>query len=120
MKVLIIDDNKEITEMVSFYLESQEISCRVVNDGKEGLNLIKQEHFDVILMDLAMPEFTGYDILTDLKRQNLIDKNNIIIFTASSVTDAEIEEMLKMGAKGILRKPVSIDDLTELIEREVQ
>jgi CheY-like chemotaxis protein len=71
-------------------------------------------------MDLAMPEFTGYDILTDLKRQNLIDKNNIIIFTASSVTDAEIEEMLKMGAKGILRKPVSIDDLTELIEREVQ
>ena len=117
MKLLVIDDSKEITEMISFYLESQGISCRVVNDGKEGLELIRSNHFDIILLDLAMPEFTGYDVLTALRKENLLSGNNIFIFTASSVNDSAINDWLDMGARGILRKPVSIDDLAELVEK---
>ncbi len=55
-------DNKEITEAISFYLESQDISCRVILNGTEGLEEIRRDSYDLILLDLAMPDFTGYDV----------------------------------------------------------
>jgi CheY-like chemotaxis protein len=116
--VLVIDDNKDMTEMISDYLQSQEIECKVINDGKEGLEEIKSEnYYSVIFLDLAMPGFSGYDVFNTLKKEGLVQSKNIIIFTASSITEGEIEEVLSNGAKGILRKPASIDELTEVINR---
>jgi len=71
----------------------------------------------VILLDLAIPEFSGFDIFKVLKDEGLLRSNNVLIFTASSVTDHELQEMLSSGAKGVLRKPLSIDDLTDAVER---
>ena len=71
--------------------------------------------YNVILLDIAMPEFSGFDVLARLKKEDVIKSENIIIFTASSITDRDIEDFVKSGAKGILKKPVSLDDLIELI-----
>lgn len=118
MRVLLIDDNKDIADMVSLCLESQEdITCDVISDGKEGLKSIKEGNFDVILLDLALPDFSGFDIFKALKDDGIISSNNILIFTASSVTDVEVQEMLASGAKGVLRKPLSIDDLIGAVEK---
>ncbi len=116
MEVLLIDDNKEITEMVCFFLESQNISCKEVNDGKEGLERIRNEKFDVILLDLTMPDYSGYDIFNDLKQENLLKQNNIILFTASYIVDEDIKKMIEEGIKGIIKKPVSVDDIVRIIE----
>jgi DNA-binding response OmpR family regulator len=117
MKVLLIDDNKDINDMVCLCLETQDITVKVVDEGREGLRSIKENHFDVILLDLAMPGFSGFDIFKALKDEGLLASKNIVIFTASSVTDNEIQEMLLTGAKGVLKKPISIDDLIETVER---
>jgi CheY-like chemotaxis protein len=117
MEVLLIDDNKEITEMISFFLDSQDISCRVANNGREGLLKIKNEKYDVILLDLTMPEFSGWDIFNNLLSENLLFKNNIILFTASFVSDDDIQKMIDKGAKGIIKKPISIDKIIETIEK---
>jgi DNA-binding response OmpR family regulator len=118
MRVLLIDDNKDIADMVSLCLESQEdITCDVIGDGKEGLKSIKEGNFDAILLDLALPDFSGFDIFKALKDDGIISSNNILIFTASSVTDVEVQEMLYIGAKGVLRKPLSIDDLIGAVEK---
>jgi len=117
MKVLLIDDNKDINDMVCLCLETQDITVKVVDAGREGLRSIKENHFDVILLDLAMPGFSGFDIFKALKDEGLLASKNIVIFTASSVTDNEIQEMLLTGAKGVLKKPISIDDLIETVER---
>ncbi|MGC2574587.1 MAG: hypothetical protein WA364_24000, partial [Candidatus Nitrosopolaris sp.] len=53
----------------------------------------------------------------ELKKDDLLKSNNVLIFTASSVTDQEIKEMLSSGAKGVLRKPLSIDHLIEAVQR---
>jgi two-component system OmpR family response regulator len=116
MDVLLIDDNKEITEMISFFLDSQDISCRVANNGREGLLKIKNEKYDVILLDLTMPEFSGWDIFNNLLRENLLFKNNIVLFTASFISDDDIQKMIDKGAKGIIKKPISIDKIIETIE----
>ena len=119
MKVLVIDDNKDLTEAISYSLEDQDIELKIINQGKEGLDEILRERgkYNVILPDIAMPEFSGMDILARLKKEDVIKSENIIIFTASSITDRDIDDFVKSGAKGILKKPVSLDDLTQLIEK---
>lgn len=117
MKVLLIDDNKDIADMVHMCLESQDIECELIGDGRAGLKSIREINFDVVLLDLAIPEFSGFDIFKELKDEGLLGSTNVLIFTASSVTDQEVQEMLSSGAKGVLRKPLSIDDLTEAVER---
>ena len=117
MEILLIDDNKEITDMVSFFLESQDISCEVANDGKKGLEKIKEKRYDVILLDLTMPVFSGYDLFDELKRENALRKNNLVIFTASTIEQEKIDKMMEDGIKAIMRKPISIDSIIETIHK---
>lgn len=117
MKVLLIDDNKDITEMLAFYLDSHGFSCKVINDGRQGLAEIKAGRYDVVIMDLAMPGFSGYDVFNALRNDNLLSSNNLVIATASSIQDKDVEQMLAQGAKAILRKPVSLDELVETVNR---
>jgi CheY-like chemotaxis protein len=116
MKILIVDHNKEITEALSFYLDTIDISCTVTNDGQEALQIIRsREDFDLILLDIAMPDFTGLDVIDQLKKDNLLSRN-IVFFTASSINE---EELLKHGAKGIIRKPISLEELQSSINKFV-
>jgi FixJ family two-component response regulator len=64
-----------------------------------------------------MPEFSGWDIFNKLKEENLLKSKNIIIFTASSTQGSEINDMMKEGAKYILKKPCSIDEILEVVTR---
>ena len=79
MKVLIIDDTKSITEMFSSYLELKGHNCTLSNSGRNGLQLIEHEKFDVIILDIAMPEFSGFDVVDSLHKNNQIDDKNIIV-----------------------------------------
>ena len=112
MRVLIIDDNEDVTEAISDYLESIGDSCTCLKDGKQGLEVIKKEghNYDAIILDLAMPDMSGYDVLESLKDEGLLRPNKIIISTAS-IADDVIEEMLSIGVKAILQKPLSLEHL---------
>jgi CheY-like chemotaxis protein len=117
LRILVVDDNTDITEVITFYCGAKkDIDCQVVNDGPQGLERIRKENFDLILLDVAMPEFSGWDILQSLKQDRLIESKNIVIFTASS--DQKLfNEMKNSGVKEVFKKPCSLDDLTELIEK---
>ena len=117
MRLLLIDDNEEITEVIGEYCKSaKDVDCQVVNEGKEGLESIRNEEFDFIMLDLAMPEFTGLDVVKSLKQDGLLESKNIVIFTASSDLRA-LDEIKNSGVKEVFKKPCSLDDLVELIEK---
>ena len=116
LRLLLIDDNEEITEAVSFYCESKNIECDVINEGKKGLDSIQDEKYDLILLDLAMPEFSGLDLINSLKEEGSIESRNIVIFTASS-NRRLLDEIKDSGIKEILKKPCSLNDLVTLIEK---
>jgi two-component system, OmpR family, response regulator len=116
MKVLVIDDNHDITEVLSFYFEHENIDYELINNGKEGLKAIRERNFDLILLDMAMPGFSGIEVIRSLKKDGIFESRNIVIFTASS--DPKIrEELGASGAKMIFKKPCSLDDLKALIEK---
>lgn len=116
LRLLLIDDNEEITEVVSFYCESKNIECDVINEGKKGLDSIQDEKYDLILLDLAMPEFSGLDLINSLKEEGSIESKNIVIFTASS-NRRLLDEIKDSGIKEILKKPCSLNDLVAMIEK---
>src|SRR5919107_3797828 len=117
MEILLIDDNKEITDMISFFLDTQDIFCEVENDGKKALEKIKEKQYDVILLDLTMPVFSGYELFDQLKKENSLRKNNLVIFTASHINQEKIDKMKEEGVKAIIRKPISIDSIIETINK---
>ena len=115
LKILIVDDNEQITKMLTTFLELKQHICTIANDGKEGLELIKENNNDVILLDLAMPEFDGYAVIDDLENNNLLKDRKIIVFTASTITQEELDKLVDRGVKSYLLKPIDIDTLLSKI-----
>jgi DNA-binding response OmpR family regulator len=114
--MLLVDDTEEIAEVIRFYCHSKDIECDCITEGKKALDTIRSEKFDLILLDLAMPYFSGFDVIKTLKEEGGIDSKNIVVFSASS--DRNILNKIKdSGIKEIFKKPCSLDDLTALIER---
>ena len=115
LNVLIIDDNEQITKMISSFLDMSNHDCTVVNEGKEGLELIKTKQYDTIVLDLAMPEFDGYEILDTLQKEDPSQISKIIILTASSVPIETVRRFKELGVSSCLQKPVDIDQLLSRI-----
>ena len=117
MKILGIDDNTDITELLDTVLNGSGHEYTFVNDGKSGVKKIKENQYDLVLLDLAMPGFSGEDVLAELNKEELIKKQKIIIFSASSNSDSEMEDLVsKQGGYTYVRKPVDVDKLLELID----
>jgi len=116
LKILGIDDNADITELLDTVLNSSGHEFSFVNNGKDGLKRIQENSFDLVLLDLSMPEFTGMDVVEALNNEGIINKQKIVLFTASSMTDSEIAELMKKGVHSCIRKPIDIDVLLEKID----
>jgi len=115
LNVLIIDDNEQITKMLTTFLELKEHKCTVANDGKEGLAIIKEDRHDVILLDLAMPEFDGFAVIKDLEENNMLKDHKVIVFTASTITEEELDGLVDRGVSSYILKPIDIDMLLSKI-----
>ena len=114
MNILIIDDNKDITDAISLFAESQGHSCTISNDGKEGFNIAKKENFDLILLDIAMPDFSGYDVINTLKKDSDFDMKKIVVITASNLDTLAAEKIELLGISKLVRKPISLDLLEDI------
>ena len=116
MKVLVIDDNKDITDLLSKFLKTQGFETVGINDSMEGLRHIQQEQYDVILLDMKMPGISGFNIIQLLATDDILKDQNIFIFSASAFGDNEIKNLLrKDGVNGVLKKPMRLDEILTAI-----
>ena len=116
IRVLMIDDNKNLIEMVKEYFkDNEQISIDLVaNDGIEGIELIekKQDKYDVILLDLIMPKKDGMYVLEEMKKRG-IDKK--VIVQTSYNSQEVIEEVSGYGVNYFILKPFELSDLHKRI-----
>jgi len=117
MKILGIDDNEDLLNLCETVLTSDGHEFTGINDGKEGVQAIKDEKFDVVLLDLSMPDFSGMDVMDALMEDGLMGKQKVVIFTAMTPTKEEIDQFLKNGAHSVLKKPVDPDDLSKFVHK---
>jgi len=115
MKILGIDDNQDLLDLCNVALSSEGHEYTAITNSKEGLQAIKDKKFDLVLLDLSMPDFSGEDVLDALVKEGIINKQKIIIFSAYSST--ENATLLEKGVHSIIKKPVEIDILIETIKK---
>jgi len=116
MKVLVVDDNEDITSLITKYLKLNGFEVNFSNDGRNALSMIENQKLDVVLLDLAMPEYSGIDIVDELVKHGKIKDQKIIVFTASSVSKTETEELLQKGVHSCLKKPIDPDELVSYLK----
>ncbi|MDE1829965.1 MAG: response regulator transcription factor [Thaumarchaeota archaeon] len=115
MKILVVDDNESIVRMLKSFFELRGYECMPSLDGRNALDLMTREKFDAVILDLAMPEFSGYDIIDELGKSGKIKDQNIIVLTASSIASDKINLLLKQGIKSCLKKPVTPEVLLDIL-----
>jgi len=121
MKILGIDDNEDILNLLKTVLTNKGHDFTQAGNGRDGVKLIEEQNFDAILLDLAMPGFSGIDVIESLKKNDRIKNQKIILFTASSATNKEIDALLQHDSvKSCIRKPVDIDILINKVEEVVK
>jgi len=117
LKILGIDDNQDLLDLSEVALSSEGHEFTAIDNGKEGLQAIKDKKFDLVLLDLSMPDFSGEDVLDALVKEGIMSKQMIIIFTATIPTKKEIDQFLEKGVHSVLTKPVNIDIIIETIKK---
>jgi DNA-binding response OmpR family regulator len=116
MKILIVDDDVELTKAVVSSVSSFGHDVQSTNDPREGLKLIREEDQDVVILDLSMPEFSGIDIVKDLAKDGKIKEKKIVVMTASTIGDVELNGLVDLGIHSFLKKPVDIDAILDKID----
>ncbi len=114
-KILIVDDDLECVEAIRTALESRGYMVLVAYDGNQALQMTELENPDLIILDMMMPQRSGFLVLENIRR-NRPDPLPVIMITANEGSRHKAyAEML--GVHDYLRKPFSIDRLMESVER---
>jgi DNA-binding response OmpR family regulator len=117
IKVLIVDDEKDFTELLSERLETRGFKTRIAFDGNEAISRLNEENADVVLLDVMMPGKSGVETLKEIKNSWPITE--VIMLTGHGTVETAIEGM-KLGAYDYLIKPTGIDDLSQKITSAYQ
>jgi two-component system, OmpR family, response regulator CpxR len=117
IRVLLVDDEKEFTELLSERLEVRGFKTRVANDGDEAISKLKEENADIVLLDVMMPGKSGIETLKEIKQ--LWPLVEVIMLTGHGTVETAIEGM-KVGAYDYLLKPTGTEDLSEKIKNAYQ
>ena len=109
-KLLVVDDDKEITEMLQKRLIREGYEVVVAFDGEEALVKVREANPDVILLDLMMPKLNGFEVLKEI-RKNYKDKwRPVIIISAKTELDS-VKQCYNLEADHYLTKPCTMENL---------
>ncbi len=113
-KILIADDERTIRESVAMVLGDEGYEAHEASNGKEALELLTEQDFDILITDLKMPEMDGMALIKESFK--ICPQTSVIIITAHASIESAIEA-LRMGAFDYILKPFDFDDLLLRVER---
>jgi len=117
MRVLLIEDDKALAQTIELMLISEGLSSDTVDTGEEGLDFVKIYDYDIILLDLGLPDMSGYDVLRKLR----LSKNKTPILILSGMDGIEDKvKGLGFGADDYMTKPFHKDELIARINAVVR
>ena len=111
-RILVVDDEKELAEIVAEQLVNAGHEAGVAYDGVEAVLSVLDHHWDIVLMDIRMPKLDGINALRIIHK--VAPKVVVINFTGQA-WQTDITEALKLGAYGVLFKPISLDEVLKTI-----
>ena len=111
MKVLIVEDEKAISNLILINLKAEGYSCTCAYDGKEAADQIEKNNYDLILLDIMLPEIDGYELLEYIRPT----ETPVIFITAKGNLHDRVQG-LRLGADDYIVKPFQISELTARVD----
>ncbi|MBQ4536301.1 MAG: response regulator transcription factor [Lachnospiraceae bacterium] len=111
IKILIVDDEKPICDLIDMNLSAAGYYCKTVQDGLKAIDLIEKEKFDLILLDIMLPGADGFDIMEYIRPLKI----PVIFITAKNDVRDKVRG-LKLGAEDYLAKPFEVLELVARVE----
>lgn len=112
MRMLCVDDNEDLRNSLAQQFLNEDFEVETASDGEMALEMIKENTYDIVLLDLKMPKMDGVSVLKQLK---LINKNpHIIMLTGVDDVPTAIE-CVKLGARDYISKPYDPEDLLHVV-----
>jgi two-component system alkaline phosphatase synthesis response regulator PhoP len=119
-KVLLVDDDVDFCEATKLLLESKDYEVAVAHNGKEGLERIRTEHPNLVILDVMMPEMNGYDVCVVLKADPKLKRIPVILLTGVDQYVFKTTYSQQMGlmteADDYIAKPVEPDELVKRVQ----
>ncbi|GAB1544144.1 response regulator [Scytonema sp. NUACC21] len=109
-KVLVIEDEEQIREIISVMLSAENFEVIEAEDGRMGVDLAQQDKPDLVICDVMMPQLDGYGVLNEL-RQNPSTQTTPFIFLTAKAAKVSIRQGMELGADDYLTKPFTRDEL---------
>lgn len=114
-KILIANENAEESQRILEKLASEEnlFDIRIVNDGKSAVDILKENRFDLLIVDLVLPEIDGFEVIEVAKEYN---KNTAVIVVSALSSDIFIRKAMNLGISYFMLKPISLDILEKRVK----
>lgn len=116
MNLLIVEDDMEINELLKCFLEGEGYSIMSAYDGKMALELFKKNHFDLVLLDLMIPQINGISVMKRIRNNSVVP---IIIISAKD-SDSDKTIGLGFGADDYITKPFSMTEVLARIKAQIR
>ncbi|MEG0296691.1 MAG: response regulator [Clostridium sp.] len=113
MRILIVDDEKNIRISIERCLKSEGYDLEVACNGEEAVNFIRQNKYDLILLDIQMPKKSGIEVLKEIRKQGIITK--VIMMTAFGTVDIAVD-IMKLGAVDFICKPFTVRQIKGIVK----
>jgi two-component system, chemotaxis family, chemotaxis protein CheY len=113
-KVLIVEDNADSREMLSFILRYEGYKVVTASDGSEGISQVKNARPDLIISDLEMPNLDGIEMVKTLR--HLPEAERVPILILSAYDSESLDQAIQEGATQAMRKPFEVDSLVETVK----
>lgn len=114
IKILIIEDDAQVAMMMMRVLSQAGCDVLVAHTGKEGMRLAEERKFNLIALDIDLPDINGFEICTELKQRHF-SRNTPIIFISGRPLDEDIRHGLEIGAVDYITKPFGMLDFVQRI-----
>ena len=113
MKILIVDDNQDAAESIEELITPLGHSATVILRGQEAVNAYRRSPYDLVFMDLKMPDIDGLE--TSRRILGWDPKARIVVITGNSIKE-DLDQVSRVGCIGLLRKPFKVEDLLSYLK----
>lgn len=115
-KILVVDDEEDIRETIKTVLEKQKYVVRCAENGRKGLGLLREEKFDLIILDVMMPEMSGWDVSTEILKSHKEYAKKIMFLSVVEISEERKKELISKGIADYMTKPFDIKTLITKIK----
>ncbi len=109
-QILVVEDERDIAALVAYHLTREGFRVRTVASGDEALEAVRADRPDLVVLDLMLPERSGYEVLTELRRRSEMREVPVVVLTARR-EEADRIKGLELGADDYMTKPFSPQEL---------